>query len=272
VNGKNHEYKISKTGLFFTYQNNKKVLEGITDAIQVDIIGHLDLTPPEAKTQEFEELQDELVIIGAPVYAGRIPIDAVHRLRRLKANNTPSVIVVLYGNREYEDALLELNDLAVEIGCKPVAGGAFIGEHSFSNDNMPIASGRPDTEDLKKAREFGKKIWNRLKDIKAIGEISPLQIPGNFPYISRREHSKIPPSTHEELCIKCETCVAVCPTAAITVNDTVMTDPNACILCCACVKNCPTQARVMDNPLVKWIVKWLSTNFRERKEPEMYFY
>jgi hypothetical protein len=47
------------------------------------------------------------------VYAGRISADAKFRLQRIKANNTQAVIVVMYGNREYEDALLELNDIVV---------------------------------------------------------------------------------------------------------------------------------------------------------------
>lgn len=65
---------------------------------------------------------------------------------------------VMYGNREYEDALLELNNIVVEAGFQPVAGGAFIDEHSFENDSTPIAKGRPDIKDLQKATEFGRTI------------------------------------------------------------------------------------------------------------------
>ena len=104
----------------------------------MDAVEQLDLTPPEARIPPFVEMQAELVVIGAPVYGGRIPIDAKFRLQRINANNTPAVIVVMYGNRKYEDALLELNDIVVETGFKPVAGGAFIGKHSFENDSIPI--------------------------------------------------------------------------------------------------------------------------------------
>ena len=255
---------------FSPTRTTRRVVESIAEGVQVGMVAQLDLTPPEARAREFEELHDELVIIGAPVYGGRIPIDAVHRLHRLKANSTPAVIVVVYGNREYEDALLELNDLAVEVGFKPVAGGAFIGEHSFATDSTPIANGRPDTEDLKTAREFGEMIWGKLMGIKVFDDIPPLQIPGNFPYIERPTPSGISPITQEMVCRMCETCATVCPTAAITVDDAVMTDPNACILCCACVKNCPTQAIVVEELLLKQAAEWLSANCRERKEPEMY--
>jgi len=262
--------KSVKLVYFSPTRTTKKVLEGIAEAIQVDIVDHLDLTPPETQTRRFEEIQDELIIIGTPVYSCRVPVDAIHRLRRLRANNTPAVIVVVYGNVDYKDALLELNDIAVEIGCKLVAAGVFLGEHSL----LPIAHGRPDVEDLKKVREFGKKIRNKLKDIKAIGDISPLQIPGNFPYYTMQQTPKevlqVYPATEEMLCTKCETCIAVCPTAAITINDTVITDLDTCILCGACVKNCPTQARVMDSPHYQKIVEFVSKNLPERKEPEMF--
>jgi ferredoxin len=255
---------------FSPNRTTKKVLEGIAGAIRVNTVDHLDLTPPEARTRGFEELQDELVIIGTPVYSCRVPADAIHRLRRLKANNTPAVIIVVYGNVDYKDALLELNDTAVEIGCKPVAAGVFIGEHSL----MPIAHGRPDEEDLKKAREFGKKIEERLTDIKATADISPLQIPGSFPYLAMPQTPKdalqLSPATNETLCTKCGTCADVCPAAAITINDTVITDLDACILCCACVNNCPNQARVMDSPQYQKALELTSKKSPERKEPEMY--
>ena len=83
-------------------------------------------------------------------------------MRRVKGDGTPAVLVVVYGNREFEDALIELRDLMVEQGFRPVAGAAFIGEHSFSNDATPIALGRPDAEDLVKARAFGEEVRTTL--------------------------------------------------------------------------------------------------------------
>ena len=117
---------------------SKKIVEAIARGMRTDTGGQLDLTPPAAKTRAFDELHSGLAIIGAPGYSGRIPIDAIDRLRRIKANDTPAVIVVLYGNREFDDALLELKNLIVDAGFKPVAGSAFIGEHSFSNDDTRL--------------------------------------------------------------------------------------------------------------------------------------
>lgn len=248
----------------------KKVLESIAQGIQAEPVEHLSLTLPEAKTRKFEDLHDEVVIIGAPVYGGRIPIEAVRRLQRLKAFNTPAVVVVVYGNREYEDALLELTDLAVEAGFKPFAAGAFIGEHSFATEKILIANGRPDGEDIKKAREFGRLIREKLGEIYELEQMATVKVPGNFPYKECGESRQISPVTQKTGCTKCEKCVTVCPTAAITVDDSVLTDQSACILCCACVKSCPSGARVVEDPWVKAVAEWLNTNYSARKEPEMY--
>jgi hypothetical protein len=119
--------------VFFSPTNTtQNVLEAIARGTGIDDVEHINLTPPDIVTQRFDEFTDELVILGAPVYGGRLPKEAVKRLSLLKGNNTPAVVVVLYGNREYEDALLELKNLAVHLGFIPIAGGAFIGEHSFT--------------------------------------------------------------------------------------------------------------------------------------------
>ena len=255
---------------FSPTKTTKKVIEAIAQGILVNLVERLDLTPPESRTRSLEIIHDELAIIGAPVYSGRIPPEAKYRLQRIKANDIPAVIVVTYGNREYEDALLELKNIAAEAGFRPVAGGAFIGEHSFNNDTTPIAQGRPDKKDLGKAIDFGKAIRKKIHKIRVFDEISPLQVPGNFPYKERFNPIKMSPVTQETLCTKCQECEKVCPTAAISVGDKVITDHKACILCCACIKSCPTKARIWEEPWIEQIAEWLSTNYDRRKEPETY--
>jgi flavodoxin len=85
----------------------KAILDGIAEGIRVDVVEHIDATLPDADPYDFTEMKEgELLVIGAPVYAGRIPEIAVRRFQKLKSNGNPAVIVVLYGNREYDDALL----------------------------------------------------------------------------------------------------------------------------------------------------------------------
>lgn len=264
------EINSAKLIYFSPTQTTRKVIESIAQGSQIGTVEHLDLTLPDARTRAFMKIQDELAIIGSPVYAGRLPADMVSRLRRLKGNNAPAVIVVVYGNRAYEDALLELRDLVLEAGFKPFAAGAFIGEHSYSSRATPIAVGRPDVEDLIKAKEFGTVIQEKLRAIRMLDKLSPLQVPGNFPYKERSGLSGVSPLTNETACEKCGQCASVCPTAAVTISDTVITDRSVCIRCCSCVKTCTTGARVMEDPRIRQVAEQLSMNYRKRKEPETY--
>jgi ferredoxin len=248
----------------------RKIIEGIVQGVHIDTVEHVDLTSPDPKKRKIYEMHEELTIIGSPVYGGRLPLDIISRLQRFKGNDTPAVIVVVYGNRAYEDALLELRDLALGLGFHPIAAGAFIGEHSYSNNDTPIAVGRPDREDLRKAKEFGEKIHEKVEKTGALDEMPLLWVPGNFPYKELQLLSNIAPVTQETECTLCGECIEVCPTAAITMRETVVTDQSLCIRCCACVKACSTGARVMTDQRMRQIAEKLSTTCHERKEPETY--
>lgn len=264
----------------------KAVAKGIGSPVE-----HIDLTPASSKTQDYQEFKDELTIITSPVYIGRVPHETASRLRGLKANNTPAVLVVTYGNRAYEDSLTELSNIASEVGFNPIAAGAFIGEHSWSTLETPTAQGRPDKEDLGKAKEFGKKIKEKYEKAMSIDDLENVHTPSDTPYVLalrgglRRYVAAglMHPSTDEELCTMCETCVSVCPTAAISINTIfsnpspmaslnqriVSTDGNDCIWCAACVKRCPVGAR-KSRPNMIAISGRLNARYNDRKEPETY--
>jgi hypothetical protein len=103
-------------------------------------------------------------------------------IQLVRAKETPAVVVVVYGNRAYEDALLELRDTAREADFAPVAGAVFVGGHSFSTEATPIARGRPDSEDLKRANGIGKVVRQRMSHIHSLEEVPFLRVPGKFPY------------------------------------------------------------------------------------------
>jgi ferredoxin len=293
--------KAVKVISFSPTGGSRKVAETIAKGIQAPI-EYVDLTPPSARTQNFPEFTDELVIISVPVYAGRVPTEAAYRIRRLTSNREPYgtkrphkipvVIVVTYGNRAYEDALYELGDIVSEVGFQPIAAGVFLCEHSFSVPEVPTAHGRPDAKDLAKAEAFGKQIRAKYAKADTIENLSPVTPPGTSPYsLSMRSNliwydygELATPSTNEDQCTKCGTCIDVCPTAAIRIQHVssnpspmigynlrlISTDHNACIWCCACVKNCPTGARVMSRRVLK-SQSDLNKGYQDRKEPETYF-
>jgi len=245
-------------------------MEGISEGLGFDTMESVDLTPPEMKTGAAETISDELVLLGAPVYSGRIPPQAAERIRRFQGGHTPAVVVVVYGNRAYDDALLELRDIAVAAGFRPIAAAAFIGEHSFADAATPIALGRPDRNDLETARKFGESIRKKLDAMNTLDADAVLQVPGNYPYKERQKRQPVSPITREDVCIKCGRCAEVCPEAAITFADTVITETAACIRCYACVKNCPTGARRMEDPGLRESAKRLYETCSARKEPEIF--
>ena len=142
---------------FSPTHTSAKIVYAIAEGMGATSMSESDVTCESLDMEEY--IDDELTIIAAPVYGGRVAETAMERFRMFRsAHHAPVVPVVLYGNRDYEDALKELCDLVSEQGFVPVAAGAFIGEHSFSRKGMPIAEGRPDESDLNQATEFGKKI------------------------------------------------------------------------------------------------------------------
>lgn len=267
--GNGMSFSSLKLAYFSPTGTTKRVLEAIAEGIGIEPVEHLSMTSVDWATKP-GYFTDELVVIGTPVYVGRLPEDAVKRFKHFRARDTRAVLVVVYGNRDYEDALLELIDLAKELGFVPIAAAAFIGEHSFSTRDVPIAAGRPDQEDLEKAVSFGLTIKQRLSGFGPSDAGVSLKVPGNFPYKDRMPSAEGAARTLADICTACGTCAEVCPKGAIKVNGTVETDSNLCIKCCACVKECPTKARIMDIPVIKKIAAWLNENYRHRKEPEIF--
>lgn len=253
---------------FSPTKTTKKIVETIAQGINLNVVKHMNLTSFKIINSKFKELNNELAIIGVPVYSGRIPVDAAKRLRIIKGNNSPAVIVTVYGNRNYDDALLELRDTALEIGFRPFAAATFIGEHSFSSENFSIAHGRPDNSDLNKATEFGEKIRSAIKNNKLIDDI--INVPGKYPYREYIKFHNVSPVTIDSICTKCGVCIKNCPTNAIHPEEKIITDEENCIVCCACIKYCPNNARINDNELIKSITEWLTKNCFERKEPVIY--
>lgn len=263
--------KIRKIWLvsFSPTRTSKSVIDAIGSGMRDIPCETLDLTYPDtASNKQFKA--DELVIIGVPVYAGRVAPLAVKRLAAIQGNSTPAVIVVTYGNREFEDALIELRDLAEKAAFKPLAACTFIGEHSFSGAETPIAVDRPDSVDLAIAESFGLKIIEKLAALEDVGNIPSLEVPGDIPYKEGMGSLPFSPLLIEADCTQCEVCIPTCPAGAISLESRIEVDQQLCIFCCACIKNCPEGALKLDAAPLKEKRQWLYENCSERKEPELY--
>lgn len=247
-----------------------QVAKAISEASGGKAVADTDLTYPGADVS-LTCAANDLAVFAVPVYGGRIAPVAVQRLAGIKGQSTPAVITVVYGNREYEDALLELRDLVEAAGFVVVGAGAFIGEHSFSSEEMPIGAGRPDAADLEMAAGFGRKIGQYLMGLKSVEGVAKGDIPGNFPYKNGVSSLPFAPLVDGEACTLCGTCLPECPVGAISVTETMQIDIPACTLCCRCVKICPEEAVSISSTPARAKMEWLFDNCQERKEPALFF-
>ncbi len=224
----------------------------------------IDLTLPASRKQQWAFEENSLVILGLPVYYGRMVSVGTEVFACLKGNHTPAVAVAVYGNRAYEDALIEMTDLMKAHGMVPVGGVASVGEHSFQNG---LAAGRPDGEDLAVLTGFGCKIREKLEQLRDIKDCPDLQVPGDRPY---RPYGGIPfAPVAGESCVKCGRCARECPVGAISMDDPNQTDVEKCIFCLRCVKYCPVHSRtVADERFAGMSAGLLAKAGGSRKEPE----
>lgn len=188
-----------------------------------------------------ENSVSEAVVVAVPVFGGRIPTVVLEKLNKLEGKGKKAITAVVYGNRAYEDALLELNSAMKERGFQIVASAALVAQHSI----VPEAgAGRPDEQDINEIHAFAEKALVKLE----AEEKNSVEVPGNYPYKERKAMPATPVST--ESCSLCGACAAICPTEAIKLtNVTVETCSETCILCMACVAHCPKQARILPAPV-----------------------
>lgn len=234
----------------------KKLLHSIAKGYTPNCYSEIDLTKDSS-----DETPAELLIIGVPVYAGRVPDPFLERFKNIDIKKRECIIVVVYGNRAYEDALLELQDLVEGKGGSILGAGAFIAEHSLSREQQPIAKNRPDEQDLNKAYQFGKEV--SLKT-----DLKNIKVPGNRPYKEKNPKTEVIMKTDETRCTLCSKCIAVCPVDAIV--EPLNTDGKLCLRCSACVRVCENKARSLQDTLSTTIAQRLFETCQERKEPELF--
>lgn len=201
-----------------------------------------DIIVTDLLKKEKQDQEDcDLTVLAAPVFGGRIPSAAADRIKMLNGTGKKAVTLAVYGVRAYEDALLELNNLAKEQGFQVVASAALVTRHSIVPE---VGADRPDAEDLKQIESFAKKVEEKL----TAGTESEPAVPGNMPYKAPMQVAATPVTM--EGCVQCRSCVNICPTQAIALEDgKIVTDLKKCILCMACTAVCPEKVRVLPSPM-----------------------
>ena len=258
-----------RTIYFSATGTSKKIALAISQSIATEFVVE-DITFQSLQNTSYAT--DDLLCIAVPVYGGGVAPVALKRLDAIRGNNTPAVVVVVYGNRNFERAAVQMSDFLAERGFVTIAVAAFVGEHSYSTEQSPIAVGRPMVEDINDANRFVELVKQKLtKGLESV-DVSTLQCPDSgeenvkafveFVKGYQAEQAKNPvkllPITDENRCVMCGVCVDVCPMEAIDREDVSVVDPTLCIKCCACVKECPKEAKLLNSPFAPMLSKYFS--------------
>ena len=239
----------------------------------------IDITTLAQREKAISFTENDLVIFGAPVYIGRMPNLISPFFKTINGNGALGIPVAVYGNRAYDDGLIELRDIMAEDRFRLIAAAAFVGEHTFS---YILGGGRPDTKDLEIAKKFAAKIAEKVRSIDNFTEEpGTIEVPGTpFPYSGFYKATdtdkksvdirKVLPKTDVTKCTQCGECARICSMGAIDTTD-YQKITGKCIKCGACIKRCPQGAKYFDDPQYLSHLKLLEDKFSgKRCEPELF--
>ena len=271
-----HAVYFSPTGTTRTVvtcitQTIAALLSGVEETV-------LDFTLPVRRQEGVVSFHpSELVVVGLPVYAGRLPNLLLRYLSSFSGGGAWAVPVVLFGNRSYGNALTELRDILEKSGFHTIGAAAFVGQHSFSEK---LAQGRPDADDLVFARKFANGIVEKVNLLLPEDKLSPIEVPGKGapdyggyykPLNDMGEvvnMLKVKPVT-TDACIRCRRCASVCPLGSIDPQDVAQVS-GICIKCNACVKICPVQAKKWLDESYLGHLRFLEQNYISRMSAEFF--
>ena len=235
-----------------------------------------DFTTPAGRDQALVFGPHDLVVIGLPVYAGRLPNLLLPFLSTLEGHGARALPLVLFGNRNYDDGLLELGLILENQGFSLLAAGAFVGEHAFSRI---LGAGRPDEADLKDVRHLALSAAERIKKDGPYPRIWDLlgEAPRDLkPYYTPRDSQgnpinilKVKPRLDAQKCTACGRCVGLCPMGSIHPDDLAQIN-GICIKCGACIKGCPTGARYYEDPGYLYHQEELEKQYARRAENSVF--
>ena len=252
-----------------------------------------DFTLPDNRKSAKAFEKEDLVVFGTPVYAGRVPNKILPWVQQgFTGDHTPMVPVVVFGNRNFDDALMELKQELEKNGFLAAAGAAVASSHVFSDK---IAPGRPDASDRAEILTFAGKTAQKIAETDILH--TGLQVAGNDPigashirstYIWRRlqvagndpigayytplgtdgkpaKFLKAKPITEISKCNGCGRCSEVCPMGSVDRED-VSQVTGICIKCQACIKSCPNGAKYFADEAFLSHVRMLEEHYTDRAE------
>ena len=150
----------------------------------------------------------DLCLVSVPSYGGRVPAVAVERLRRISGGGAKAVLVCVYGNREWDDTLTELQDVLEELGFVCAAAVAAVAEHSMFRQ---YAAGRPDAADAAELAAFAGKLREKLEG----GVFGPIEMPGKHGDYKPFGSGAFKPEATDG-CTGCGLCAEQCPVGPST--------------------------------------------------------
>ncbi|MCU4176519.1 4Fe-4S binding protein [Carboxylicivirga sp. N1Y90] len=244
--------------IFFSpARSTKKIVEAIASGISDEFIIH-DITQGLHKTIELKA--DDIAVVGVPAFSGKVPPIAAQLISKIKGQGARAIVACAYGNCHYEDTLSELSNICVKAGFVPISSGAFVSRHSMFPE---LGKGRPDENDLAKARTFGKQSVKHSR-ITLKGELDTDIIPSNRP---KGVVPAVVKSTSD--CNFCNICTRSCPTGAISRDNPKKTDKKKCIACARCIEMCPYEARKFKGLMYQITKKRFVEKHQSRKENEI---
>ncbi len=246
--------------VFSPVGGTQRVADILTEKLGENV-KNVDLTDAKADFGSIAAKEEDIVLIAVPSYGGRVPSLAAQRLSRIKGNGAKCIIVCVYGNRAYEDTLVELQDIAEDCGFNVIAAVTAVAEHSIVHK---YGAGRPDSRDVEDLNGFALKIADKIK---SSGD-TPLQLPGNRPYENPGAVTLIPKADGK--CISCGLCAQKCPAQAISYENNRVTDGKKCIECMRCVEICPKSARKINKAMLTVAAVALKKVCAERKDNELF--
>ena len=247
-----------------------RIAERLGVAVETD-----DFTLPKDRVNTRTYSPSDLVVFGMPVYAGRVPNKLLPAVQQLfRGNGALAVPVVTFGNRNFDNGLIELRNELEAHGFHTIAGAAFAARHAFTDK---LAPGRPDAADLEILQRFA---WNVAEKVQNLTMIpAPVAVRGDDPVgpyytplgIDGKPavFLKAKPKTRPEACNNCGMCAEVCPMGSIR-KEAPAEVPGICIKCQACVRKCPTHAKYFDDPAFLSHVAMLEQHYVRRAEPAVF--